>query len=105
MKKATSKTVKADDDMRAEYDFSGGVRGKHYKAMAEGYTVTVHKEDGTTVVKDVKPTENVIILDPDVQAYFPDSTSVNKTLRSLIELIPAKRQAAKKKDRDINTKR
>lgn len=40
MKKATSKT---SSDMRAEYDFTGGVRGKYYKAMQQGYTITIHK--------------------------------------------------------------
>jgi hypothetical protein len=34
--------------MRAEYDFSGGVRGKHYWSMQPGYTVTIHREDGST---------------------------------------------------------
>jgi hypothetical protein len=29
-----------------------------------------------------------IILDPDVKIYFPNSESVNSTLRSLIKLIP-----------------
>ena len=45
-----------------EYDFSGGVRGKHYHAMQAGYTVTIHKEDGTTVVKDFKPMKGAIVL-------------------------------------------
>ena len=31
---------------------------------------------------------DVIILEPDVKKYFPDSESVNKTLRNLIKLIP-----------------
>jgi len=44
-----------DNDMRNEYDFRGGVRGKHHKALQAGYTVTLHKADGTTVVKDVAP--------------------------------------------------
>lgn len=30
----------------------------------------------------------VITLEPDVQAYFPDSETVNATLRALIRLIP-----------------
>ena len=42
-----------DNDMRAGYDFTGGVRGKHYGAMQAGYTITTHNADGTTVVKDV----------------------------------------------------
>jgi hypothetical protein len=52
------------DDMRPEYDFSKGVRGKYAKRYAEG--------------------TNVVLLDPDVVAEFPDSASVNKALRSII---------------------
>jgi hypothetical protein len=36
----------------------------------------------------IEPENNMIILDPDVKQYFPDSESVNSTLRSLIKLIP-----------------
>ncbi|MCB8984085.1 MAG: ABC transporter ATP-binding protein [Ardenticatenaceae bacterium] len=78
------------DSMRSEYDFSNGVRGKHYLQLREGYTVTVHNEDGTTTTEKYEPTEGVIILDPDVRQFFPDSETVNRTLRSLIELIPQK---------------
>jgi len=39
--------------MRAQYDFSGGVRGKHHKAMQSGYTITIRKADGTMIVKDI----------------------------------------------------
>jgi hypothetical protein len=77
-----------DDDMQPEYDFSHGVRGKHANAMRQGYTVTVHKLDGTTEERDVTLPKGVIALDPDVQAYFPDSETVNRALRSLIDLIP-----------------
>jgi hypothetical protein len=44
-----------DDDMLPEYDFSGvkGVRGKYYKRMQQGYTIKIHKADGTTIVKEV----------------------------------------------------
>ena len=80
------------NDMCPEYDFSGGVRGKHCRAMQGGYMVTVHKADGTTVVKDVMPKENVVLLEPDVQAHFPDSKSVNEALRCLIPLLPKKRR-------------
>jgi len=73
--------------MRAEYDFAGGVRGKHYRAMQAGYTVTIHKADGTTLVKEVEPVEGAVILQPDVRAYFPDSEAVNTALRSLITLM------------------
>lgn len=83
--------------MRAEYDFTGGVRGKHYGAMQAGYTVIIHKADGTTVTKDVMPKEGAVVLEPDVRAYFPDSESVNTALRCLIPLLPKKRKAKAKK--------
>ncbi|MCP4345795.1 MAG: hypothetical protein GY795_09745 [Desulfobacterales bacterium] len=76
--------------MRPEYDFTGGIRGKHYKAYQKGHSVTVHKTDGTTVIQDYKTEKNIIILEDDVQEYFPDSETVNRVLRSLISLIPKK---------------
>ncbi|MEW6236230.1 MAG: hypothetical protein AB1656_12665 [Candidatus Omnitrophota bacterium] len=79
-----------DTAMRAEYDFTGGARGKHYRDVQAGYTITIHKADGETVVKDVMPKEGVVILEPDIRAYFPDSESVNKALRCLIPLLPKK---------------
>lgn len=86
-----------DTGMHAAYDFRGGVRGKHYKAMQAGYTITIHKADGTTIVKDVVPKRGAVILEPDIQAYFPDSASVNRTLRCLIPLLPRKQRAKAKK--------
>jgi hypothetical protein len=79
--------------MRTEYDFTGGVRGKHYRAMQAGYAITIHQTDGTTVTQEVKPKEGSVTLEPDVREYFPDSESVNSTLRSIINLIPKKRSA------------
>jgi len=73
-----------NSDMRKEYDFSGGVRGKHYKAYREGHTVRVHKEDGTTLVHYFTQEDGAIMLDPDVRNHFPDSESVNRALRSII---------------------
>lgn len=75
--------------MRDEYDFRGkkGVRGKYYEAMQKGYTTIIHKSDGSTIVKEMRP----IFLDEDVQAYFQDSESVNQVLRGLIALVPAKK--------------
>lgn len=55
-----------DEDMRPEYDFSGGVRGKHYQAYQQG--------------------TNVVLLDPDVAAHFKDAQAVNHALRLLIQL-------------------
>ncbi len=51
-------------EMRSEYDFSDGVRGK-YADRFSGDCVLVQ-------------------LDPDVAAAFPDSEAVNETLRALI---------------------
>lgn len=81
--------------MRAEYDFKGGVRGKHYRAMQDGYTITIRKADGTTITKDVMPKEGAVVLAPDIRAYFPDSESVNRALRCLIPLLPKKRRKGK----------
>ena len=83
--------------MRAEYDFVGGVRAKHYKAMQAGYTITIHKADGTTVTKDVMPKEGAVVLEPDIRAYFPDSESVNRALRCLIPLLSKKHRAKAKR--------
>ncbi len=74
--------------MRREYDFSGGVRGKHYRALLGLYKITVHKADGTTVVKHVKPVDGAVVLEPRVRRYFRDSEAVNKALRGLIALLP-----------------
>ena len=55
-----------NDEMRPEYDFSHGVRGKHYEAYRAG--------------------TNVVFLDPDVAKAFADSASVNQALRLLLQL-------------------
>jgi hypothetical protein len=92
MRKASTKTARSSgDDMRTEYDFAGGTRGKHYRAMQAGYTITIRQSDGTTVVKEVEPRTDAVVLAPDVREYFPDSESVNTALRSLIKLIPERR--------------
>ena len=83
------------DEMLPEYDFSGGVRGKHYQAYQDGYQVTIHKTDGTTEIRDFALPEGAVVLDPDVRAYFPDSESVNRTLRDLIRLVPERRESGK----------
>jgi len=51
--------------MRAEYDFSGGVRGKYAASYARG--------------------TNVVMLDPKLIAAFPDSKAVNDALRGLLD--------------------
>jgi len=45
--KKIEKHVKTTD-MAREYDFSKGVRGKHYKAYRKGHTLKINKTDGST---------------------------------------------------------
>ncbi len=98
MKKVVTKMAQMkDNDIRSEYDFSSGVRGKHYRTMQGGYTITIHKTDGTTVVKEMMPKEGAVVLEPDIRAYFPDSQSVNRALRCLIPLLPKKHRVKPKK--------
>lgn len=71
-------------EMRAEYDFASGVRGKHHQAYREGHTVSITRQDGSTETHYFTPEDGAVMLDPDVKEHFPDSESVNKALRSLI---------------------
>ena len=81
------------DEMLPEYDFQGGVRGKHFRAYQQGHTVEIHKADGTTETQRFDVQEGAVVLDPEVRKYFPDSEAVNNALRKLIELIPNKKAA------------
>ncbi len=92
-KKISEPVVIKDDDMRPEYDFSGGVRGKHYKELRQGYSVKVHQSDGTTLIQNFRLEEGTVVLEPDVQKYFPDSDAVNMALRCLIPLVATKHNA------------
>lgn len=69
MKRRNSHTEEAEerDTMRAEYDFSGAVRGVTAARYAEG--------------------TNVVVIAPDVLDVFPDSVSVNEALRALATVI------------------
>jgi site-specific DNA-adenine methylase len=64
------KTVKSTtDELRAEYkraDFKKLERGKYYER--------------------IRASSNVVVLDPEVAAVFPNSTAVNKALHSLVEV-------------------
>lgn len=97
MKKA--KAIKdTPDNMLPEYDFVGkqGVRGKYYEAYRQGHSVEVHKLDGSIQVQYFRLEDGAVMLEPDVQEYFPDSESVNKALRALITLFPGKPAKRKK---------
>lgn len=45
------------DEMRPKYDFTGGVRGKHYKVRLTGYTIKITQREGATHVKQVERLE------------------------------------------------
>ena len=64
MKKPPSK--RRAPEMSAEYDFSGGVRGKYVDRYQRG--------------------TNVVLLDPELAERFPDSKSVNDALRALVAI-------------------
>ena len=69
MKNATTKKPPSKPrnlEMKAGYDFSGGVRGKYADRYAQGV--------------------NVVLLDPELAAAFPDSKSVNEALRGLVAI-------------------
>ncbi len=108
MKKINNKSLpEADDELRPEYDFRTAVRGKHYKPLHDGYTVQIHQADGTTIVQHLKLEEGAVLLDPDVRQVFPDSSSVNAALRSLIALMahmPAQRKSVVKKSRSTKNR-
>ena len=61
------KSSKHEPEMRDEYDFSKGVRGKYADRFAEG--------------------TNIVVLDPDVAEVFKDAKTVNEALRPLAELV------------------
>ncbi len=67
---------KNGSEMRAEYDFSRGVRGKYARRYAQG--------------------TNVVVLEPDVARAFPDADTVNSSLRALAAIIRRQKSAASK---------
>ena len=72
MKKSTMNRMRKDPDMLEEYDFSKGIQGKYAKRYREG--------------------ANVVVIEPDVARFFPDHDSVNKALRSLVEIIKKRKR-------------
>ena len=74
MKKAIRK--RAEPEMRGEYDFSRGVRGKYARRYAQG--------------------TNVVVLQPDVARVFPNAAAVNESLRALAGIIRRQKTLASK---------
>jgi hypothetical protein len=66
------------DEMRPEYDFRGGVRGKYAARYTEG--------------------TNLVLLDPDVARAFPDA-AVNDALRALVGIIERTRKPPRPRSR------
>lgn len=99
-KKLSPKTTDtAEDEMRPEYNFTGGVRGKYAKELREhGYTIREYHADGTFTEQRVLG-EKTVVLEPDVWEYFQDSQAVNRALRALISAVPEKRKIAAPKRR------
>lgn len=58
------------DEMRREYDFSAGVRGKHAQRFAQG--------------------SKIVVLEPDVARVFRTARQVNAALRREIRRTPSK---------------
>ena len=71
MKKTSDK--KGESEMRAEYDFSRGVRGKYARSYAQG--------------------TNVVLLEADVAKAFPTAKAVNDSLRALAGIIQRQNKA------------
>lgn len=78
--------------MLPEYDFTGKKRerGKYHRAYQQGHTVRILQEDGTVTTQYFTLEEGSVLLEPDVRAYFSDSASVNRALRTIIDLVPNK---------------
>ena len=72
-----------DMEMREEYDFSGGKRGKHYRAYRAGHRVCISKANGTAEEHRFTLEDGAVMLDPDLRTRYPDSDAVNRALRSL----------------------
>ena len=66
----TQRTKTDDTDMKAEHDFSKGVRGKYAKSLAKG--------------------TNIVVLDPDAAKVFRNSREVNGILRILMRIASQK---------------
>ena len=72
MKKQNKSKARSSDQMRPEYDFSKGVRGKHAARYAAG--------------------SNVVVLAPDVASQFQTADDVNETLRAVAKLVERRRK-------------
>jgi len=87
MKKASRKTARSSSraaksggaGVRPRYNFRGGVRGKYAGRAREG--------------------SNIVLLDPDVAARFPNAEAVNEALRALADVADGKTARPRSKRR------
>ena len=63
--------------MQAEYDFSRGVRGKHFRRFRRG--------------------PSVVVLEPDVAKVFSNAQTVNDSLRALAGIIRRQKAVANRR--------
>ncbi len=78
MKKASAKEI--EDELRPEYDLSqlkGGVRGKYYRKATAG--------------------TNLVLIEHELADVFPDSESVNRALRMLVNTATAAADTARRR--------
>jgi len=79
MKQTDNLTTQFDDEMLPEYDFSQlgqPVRGKHAKAMRQGYSVTIHHPDGTITHREVSPQD----ANSNAPIYYGDRVNGDKIM-------------------------
>ena len=77
--------AKRTDDLRREYDLSqlpGGVRGKYYRRATAG--------------------TNLVLIEPDLAAVFPDAEAVNRALRVLVDAAHSAATTAKRRRSSSN---
>ena len=85
MKKNNSEKT---DELRAEYkrsDFGALVRGKYANRAVQE--------------------TNIIVLEPDIAAAFPNDTAVNKALRGLLDLAKTASRTARSSDESDRKRR
>jgi len=70
-------TKTGDWEMRKEYDLSNSRPNKYAKRYAEG--------------------TNIVLIEPDLVEFFPDSESVNTVLRTLVSILHKSKQKGKLK--------
>jgi hypothetical protein len=83
MKKESAKI--SSNELKDEYDLSrlkGGVRGKYYRRATGG--------------------TNLVLIEPELAAVFPDSESVNRALRLLADTARAAATSKQTRRRAIN---